>query len=81
MNVKSYAIKSFANFILGSDAFSRISARVMARDADSNMTGESKRQLVAQDIRAIGLQLANWALNLGIELAVAWARSKAADAK
>lgn len=79
MSLKTTVIGSFAKFLLGGDTFERIKA-VILRQADKDIPGEDKRESALEEIRVIGLGIATWALNLGIELAVAWLKAKSGDA-
>lgn len=76
MNIKGTVISSFANFLLGRDIFSRLRGTV-ERQADTELTGPQKRAAVFEELKTIGLELENWAINLGIELAVAWMMTQA----
>ncbi len=78
MSLKTTLIGSFASFLLGSDTFERIKA-VVLRQADKDLTGEEKRESALEEIRLIGLGIATFALNLSIELAVAWLKSKTGE--
>lgn len=78
MSLKSTVIGSFANFLLGSNTFDRIKA-VILRQADKDISGDEKRESALEEIRLIGLGVATWAINLGIELAVAWLKSKTGE--
>lgn len=75
MKVKAVAIESFAHLLLGSDIFPRV-LRVVTRQADNDLTGEQKRAAAIEDFKTVGLELATWATNLAIELAVAWLKTQ-----
>jgi hypothetical protein len=75
MKVKSYVISSFASFILGGDIFDRVRATV-ARQEEKLLSGPEKRHAAVEELKVIGLELADWAVNLAIELAVACLRSQ-----
>ena len=77
MNIKSAAISSFAKFIIGGNTFSRVLRIVSLVDKNAFLRGEEKRALALHELKAIGLDVAQWAVNLAIELAVAWLKSKA----
>lgn len=77
MDLKSKIISSFANFIIGSDTFDRVKAVVIRQD-NKNLSGIEKREAAFNEIRLIGMGIATWAINLAIELAVSWLRTKAA---
>ena len=44
--------------------------------ADSTLEGEEKRRLAVDTLRAMGLTAASFMLNLAIEAAVAWAKTR-----
>jgi hypothetical protein len=77
VNIKQFAIQQFASFLLSGLTFKRIQ-RVVANIDNSELSGDQKRQAAFDEARSIGLDLATWLLNLGIELAVAWLKSQAA---
>ena len=76
MKVKEVAIQSFANFLLGGDVFSQIKGAVLAWE-DKDMSGPLKRQAVQSYLTTMLKDVAEWAINLGIELAVAYLKEKA----
>lgn len=76
MKVAPFLIDRFASFLIGSDVFSRVKATVERQDA-KELTGEEKRAAAVSEFKTIGLEIAKWAVNLAIELAVAFLRSKA----
>lgn len=78
MKIKSTAISSFAKFILGGTTFTRLIG-IAKRQQDSNLSGAEKREAALADIEMIGLDIGGWAINLGIELAVAWLKSQAGE--
>lgn len=71
MNIKSTAVSSFAKFILGGLVFDKIKDVVNIYN-NAELSGEEKRSAAIKDIEDIGLGIANWAVNLGIELAVTY---------
>jgi hypothetical protein len=75
MNIKSVAIASFAKFIIGGDVFSRLLG-IIKRQQNNSLTGPEKRHAAFEEVKIIGLEMADWAINLGIELAVAWVRQQ-----
>jgi hypothetical protein len=75
MNIKTAAISSFARFIMGGDVFSRL-INIIKRQQDKSITGHEKRQAAFEEVKIIGIEITDWAINLGIELAVAWVRSQ-----
>lgn len=74
-SIKSMAIVSFAKFIIGGSIFTKIK-HIVINYNDANLSGEEKRKQALKDIADIGIQLSSWAINLGIELAVAWAKNQ-----
>ena len=72
----TFLIKQLANALLGADTFNRILASVQ-RWADKEISGLEKKQNVLSELEIIGLKLTEQLANLGIELAVAFVRSKA----
>jgi hypothetical protein len=75
MNLKTTVISSFASFLLGSTIFERIKAVILRQDG-KELTGAEKRHAALMEIKEIGIDIAGWLINLGIELAVAWLRTK-----
>lgn len=75
MNIKSIAIASFAKFIFGGDVFNRLLG-IIKRQQDKSLTGPEKRHEAFEEVKIIGLEITDWAINLGIELAVAWLRQQ-----
>ena len=72
----TFLIKQLANALLGADTFNRILASVQ-RWADKEISGLEKKQNVLSELEIIGLKLTEQLANLGVELAVAFVRSKA----
>lgn len=75
MNIKSVAISSFAKFIFGGDIFNRL-INIIKRQQDTGVSGPEKRKAAFEEAKVIGIEITDWAINLGIELAVAWVRSQ-----
>ena len=71
MSVKGIAINSFAALMVGSAAFNEIKDAVSVISSQ-NLTGVEKRAIVIRDLENLVGTIGAWALNLGIELAVAW---------
>lgn len=69
------AIQLLGGLILGSDVFTRIQGAV-DRWADKEIAGAEKRAGVLAELEVIGLQLAKWEANLGIELATAFVKKR-----
>jgi hypothetical protein len=75
MKLGSVVINQFGKFIVGSDIFSRV-VGVVKRLDDTSLTGAEKRAKAIQDFETIGVEIANWAINLAVELAVAYLRAQ-----
>ena len=80
MALKATIISSFAKFLLGSDTFDRIKA-VVLRQENKDLTGPEKRESALEEIKLIGLGIATWAVNLAIELVVAYLRTLSGESK
>lgn len=80
MALKATIISSFAKFLLGSDTFDRIKA-VVLRQENKDLTGPEKRESAIEEIKLIGLGIATWAVNLAIELVVAYLRTLSGESK
>jgi hypothetical protein len=78
MKIGPMVINQFGKFIVGSDIFSRVIGVVKRLD-DTTLTGAEKRAKAVQDFTTIGVEIANWAVNLAIELAVAYVRAQAGE--
>ena len=78
MSVKSTVIKSFAKFVLGGLVFGKIKD-IVATYNNSELSGSEKRSGAIKDLEAIGLGIATWAVNLGIELAVAYFKAQSGE--
>lgn len=74
MNIKATVISSFAKFLLGGDTFERIKG-VVLRQEGKDIPGEEKRVAAFDEIKLIGMGIATWAVNLAIELVVAYLRT------
>ena len=80
MALKATLISSFASFILGSDTFDRVKG-IVSRLDDTELTGSAKKEQALKEIKILGLSIVTWAVNLAIELAVAYFRTKAGESK
>lgn len=78
MKVKEVVITSFAKMLLGGRVFSQIKGAVEAW-ADRELSGAQKRQAVQGYLSTMLNDVATWAVNLGIELAVAALKAKAGE--
>ncbi len=76
MKIAPIAITSFARFMVGGEVFSEIKTAV-EQQFDNDKTNAQKRTAAIKSAKAVLGDVADWALNLGIELAVAWFKSKA----
>jgi hypothetical protein len=75
MKITPFIIDRFAKFVLGGVPFESMKRLVSAWN-NTLMTGEEKRQSVLDEFHSLGYALAGWLVNLGLELAVAWLKSK-----
>lgn len=78
--IKATVIQSFAKFLLGSDTFNRVKA-VVLRQEDKDLSGKQKQIAAYEEVKMIGMGIAAWAINLAIELAVAYLRTLAGGEK
>lgn len=78
MSIKATVISSFASFLIGSNTFERIKAVILRQD-ERDLSGIEKRHAAINEIQTIGLGIATWAVNLAIELSVAWLRAKTGE--
>lgn len=67
--ILQFFIRQIANFLIGSDIFERVKARVFAWE-DKQLSGLEKRFGVTKEIRAIGIEISEQLLNFAIELAL-----------
>lgn len=75
MKIAPFVIDRFAKFIFGGVPFESMKRLVSAWN-NTSMTGAEKRQSVLDEFTSLGYALAGWMVNLGLELAVAWLKSK-----
>lgn len=75
MKIAPFAIASFASFMLGGKVFNTIKDIVVFQ-SNTDKTGEEKKAEAIAGFKRVGGDLAGWLLNLGIELAVAWLKSR-----
>jgi hypothetical protein len=76
MKISAIAISIFANIILEAGLFEKIKNLVLIQDTKI-LSGSEKRNVVRKELESIGITAANSLINLGIELAVVWVKSKA----
>ena len=77
MDIKSFLITRFATFMLGGVIFTDIKTLVAFQN-ETSLSGPEKHALTVELLKTAGYDLANWLVNLGIELAVALLKSKLA---
>lgn len=73
--MKKLIIDRFAAYLLGSEAWGHLQAIVHIVE-DPNKSGAQKRNEALELFAKLGLTIAGFLLNLGLELAVAKLRSK-----
>jgi len=76
MKVKTMAINLFARQLIDGVAFEQ-AKNIVAELDGKDISNEDKRKIAVETLKAFGYALAGFLLNLAIELAVAWLRSKA----
>ena len=75
MNIKASVIESFSRWLFGGVPFA--SARRLVEQMDGKkLSGTQKFALVKDEFIRLGYDLAGWAVNLIIELAVAWMKAR-----
>lgn len=75
MNIKALVIERFAKFMFGGVPFESMK-RIVADWHSSALSGPEKRQAVLEEFESLGYALAGCLVNLGLELAVAYLKSK-----
>ena len=80
MNFKVMALNKLVAWILGGELFDFIRKQV-ATASDLDISGEQKRQLVFNDVKAFAGNVATVLLNIGIEVAVAYFKAKQGELK
>lgn len=80
MSLKTKIISSFASFILGSGTFNRIKDIVLKQE-ETGLKGEEKRIAAIEEFKILGLGIASWAINLAVELAVAYFKTLSGEDK
>lgn len=74
MKLTPFIIERFAAFLIGSQIFDRIRA-VVRRQEDKDLPGGAKRLAALNELEVLGVDFAQWVINLGLELAVAYFRN------
>lgn len=74
--VKSFFLRKIVQWIVGGDIFNKIKDLVMMYLEDNSISGSEKRDKVISEARELGLDIADWALNLAIEAALVWIKTK-----
>ena len=69
--MKTILIDTFSRLLLGSKIWGEIQGIVNICE-DSTLTGPQKRSLALEHAQALGISVAGFLLNLGLELAVAY---------
>lgn len=76
MKVTPFVIDRFAKFAIGGVPFESMK-RIVADVNNSALSSAEKRQAVLHEFASLGYALAQSMVRLGLELAVAWMKSKA----
>lgn len=75
MKVTPFVIEKFASFLSSGTIFSAM-RNIVSDLEDTDLANEEKRQRAISNFKAIGYDIGGWIVNLLLELAVAWLRSK-----
>lgn len=75
MKVKTIAINLLARQLIDGVAFES-AKRIVTELDDKDISNEDKRKIAVETLQVFGYALAGFLVNLAIELAVAWLRSK-----
>jgi len=75
MKITPLIIERFAKFIMGGVPFESMK-RIVADHNNATMYGSEKRRAVLNEFASLGYSLAESMINLGLELAVVWLKSK-----
>jgi hypothetical protein len=76
MKVFKYVAADFVGSSVAGDVFENIKDAVLVQ-MDVDIPNEEKHAAVFKKIKKAGYSIANWALNVGIKMAVIWIKSKA----
>ena len=80
MNIKSILINLFANQIIGRREFGTAKEIVSTLDSQ-DMPGIAKREIATERLKSLGYALAGFLINLAIELAYTYLKSKSQENK
>lgn len=78
MNIKATAINLFANQIIGGREFGAAKDIVETLEK-KDIPNTEKRQIAVERLKTLGYALAGFLINLAIELAVAYVKTKAQE--
>lgn len=76
MKITPFVIEIFAKFIVGGVPFESMK-RIVTGLENKSITNESKRFIAIDEFKKMGYALAGVLVNLAVELAVIWLKSKA----
>lgn len=75
MKITPFIIDRFAKFVFGGVPFESMK-RISADWNNVEISGANKRVMVISEFQTLGYEIASWLVNLGLELAVSWLKSK-----
>lgn len=75
MKLMPFIIEKFAKFIVGGVPFESMK-RIVLGLSSAAFSGDQKRELAINEFKTFGYDLANFIINLAVELAVSWLKSK-----
>ena len=75
MNMKIYMINNLIKWLLGGELFNQIKALVVMVSTE-DISGDEKRKKVYNMVKGMAGGAATFLINLGIEAAVLWLKSK-----
>jgi len=73
--MKSFWINTLAKLLVGGNLFDKVK-EIVADLNNTELSGSEKKERALEDVYAIFADLSTRIVNLAIELAVAWAKSK-----
>jgi hypothetical protein len=76
MKVAPIIIERFATWLIGGVPF-QSAKRIVAALNDKDMSNTAKRYKAVSELESLGYEIGELLVNLAIELAVAWLKSKA----
>lgn len=75
MKITPLLIQKLAQWLIGGPVFAAMK-NIVGELENTTLSGAQKREAALKQFSIIGYSLAGWAVNLALELAVAWIRKK-----